>query len=393
MKLPETVPVAERAGGGFGPARLLIGLGFVLAVAAALWLLPVLHLAQNRLVTGVPIHAGPVLALAITALTGLAGLLVLSPRRASAMVAGLILLGALVLFAAGLGSTAASLLADQPAAARARLASGSFSVLALLGLGLAVALRLAGTRWLGWIAGPALVAGLATLAAAGWFDALSLVVEYRARQGEFAAALAAHVGLSLGGLTLAVLGTLALAPWSRLHPAIDLAVNGVQVVPAVALLGGLVAALSGLLAIVPALREAGLGALGSGPAVLGIAAYLLLPLWRGWHAAMRAPDPATLDAARALGLTPAGILRGVRLPLGAPILVGALRVATVQSIGLATLGALVGAGGLGRVVFDGMAQFAPDLILIGALPIVALSLAADAGLGLVERRLRDGLRG
>ncbi|TXN19116.1 hypothetical protein FV220_25275, partial [Methylobacterium sp. WL19] len=70
------------------------------------------------------------------------------------------------------------------------------------------------------------------------------------------------------------------------------------------------------------------------------------------------------------------------------MLVGALRVAAVQSLGLATLGALIGAGGLGRIVFDGMAQFAPDLILLGAIPIILLSLAAEGSLSAVEASCR-----
>lgn len=69
-------------------------------------------------------------------------------------------------------------------------------------------------------------------------------------------------------------------------------------------------------------------------------------------------------------------------------MIGALRVATVQGLGLATLGALIGAGGLGRIVFDGMAQFAPDLILLGALPIIALSLCAERALSLAEDAAR-----
>jgi osmoprotectant transport system permease protein len=103
---------------------------------------------------------------------------------------------------------------------------------------------------------------------------------------------------------------------------------------------------------------------------------------------LRAADPATIDAAAAIGLTRRQILLGVRLPLGAPILVAALRVASVQSIGLATLGALVGAGGLGSMVFDGMAQFAPDLILLGALPVIGLSLIVERGLSMLEGRAR-----
>lgn len=385
-----------RAAAAIAPLRITAALALVLAMAGALWLLPLLHLAPNRLLTGRPIDAGSALgALAptLSALALLAGLSIgLSRRRAAAILASLLLLAALLVLAGGLGMAAKALIADQPPAARARLASGAVALAILLALGLVIALRLARRRWLGWLASLALVGGCLGLGAAGWFDALSLVVEYRARRDQLASAVLGHLGLSLGGLAVAILVTLSLAPWTALRRAIDIAVDGVQVVPAVALLGALVAAMSGLLALAPALREAGLGALGPAPAIIGIAAYLLLPLWRGLAAAMRAPDPATLDAARALGLTPFGIVRDLRLPLGAPILVGALRVAAVQSIGLATLGALVGAGGLGLIVFEGMAQFASDLILLGAIPIVVLSLAADSGLGLVETRLRHGLR-
>jgi hypothetical protein len=94
--------------------------------------------------------------------------------------------------------------------------------------------------------------------------------------------------------------------------------------------------------------------------------------------------PSAASESAMIGRAPSRILTTLRLPLGAPALIGGLRVATVQALGLATLGALVGAGGLGTLVFDGMAQFAPDLILLGALPIIALSLAAEGALGRLE---------
>lgn len=377
--------------------RFLGVLGFVALAIAALWSLPLLHLAPNRLLTGTPIHAGATLgalALPVTLLIVLAGLMLgLLQRKAAVIVASLLLVGSMLLLAAGLGIAATSLIGDQPPAARARLASGSFASMMVLGIGLLITVRLARARWLEWLAGLLLVGGAIAIAASGLFDALSVVVEYRARQELIASALFGHLGLSLGGLILAVFLTLALAPWTALQRVVDVVVNGIQVVPAVALFGALVAMMSAVLSVTPVLRAAGLGALGPAPAILGIAAYLMLPLWRGLDAAMRAPDQTTLDAARALGLSPAGIVRAVRLPIGAPVLVGAVRVAAVQSIGLATLGALVGAGGLGAIVFDGMAQFAPDLILLGAIPIVALSLAANVGIGLVEDHLRARLRG
>jgi osmoprotectant transport system permease protein len=85
-----------------------------------------------------------------------------------------------------------------------------------------------------------------------------------------------------------------------------------------------------------------------------------------------------------MGLTPAQVLRSVRLPLGAPVLLGGLRTAAVQAVGLVTLGALVGAGGFGALMFLGLGQFAPDLILLGALPVVLLALVLDAGLRAAE---------
>ena len=222
----------------------------------------------------------------------------------------------------------------------------------------------------------------------GPLTSLSLAVEFAARKGAVGDALVRHLLLSGGAVLLAIGGAVLLSLWRRGQSLAEILVGGIQVVPAVALFGALVALASALLRAFPVLREAGLSALGPAPAMIGIAAYLLLPLWRGLALALAAPDPATLDAAEAMGLTPRTILLQVRLPIGAGFLLGALRVACVQGIGLATLGALVGAGGLGGIVFDGMAQFAPDLILLGAIPIVLLSLIVERALSLAEDRLR-----
>lgn len=372
--------------------RPLAGLAAAALVPAVLWALPVLHLAANRLVTGEPVPAAAALGPWLWPVAGLAalgpGLAAAGRGRTSALLAGLACGGALVLLLAGLGAGAADLLADRPSTARARLASGAW----IAGLGLCVAVVAAArrTRWrpAGWLAGGGLAAALAGPAAAGALDALSLVQEFHARRDGLARALVDHLALSGGALGLAALVTGGLGLWRRGRGTVDLLVGGVQVIPAVALFGGLVAAASALLATAPVLRTLGLSALGAGPALVGIAAYLLLPLWRGLQGALRAPDPAALDAARALGLAPVQILTGLRLPLGAPVLIGGLRVAAVQAIGLATLGALVGAGGLGRLVFDGMAQFAPDLILLGALPVIALSLATERALSGLEAAAR-----
>lgn len=373
-------------------ARLLAGLAAAALLPALLALLPVLHLAPNRLVTGAPVMASDALGAWIWPVVALAALgpalLVAGRGRASATLAGLACLAALALLLLGLGAGAADLIAGKPPATRARLASGAWIGLIMLAGVAALTAGRARLPGAGFTAAAAVAAVLAGLWCSGSLDALSLAVELRIRSDTLGAALRDHLALTFGALGLAACVNGGLALWRRGRGTVELVVSGVQVVPAVALLGSLVAAISALLAAAPALRGYGISALGSGPALLGIAAYLLLPLWRGQQAARRATGPDKLDAARALGLTAGQILTTIRLPLGAPLFVGGLRVAVVQALGLATLGALVGAGGLGTLVFDGMAQFAPDLILLGALPIIVLALAAEGALGSLETALR-----
>jgi osmoprotectant transport system permease protein len=237
----------------------------------------------------------------------------------------------------------------------------------------------------------AALAALVIAAGSGAFDALSLAVEAHARADAVQAALLRHALLAAGALALALAVVLPLAWWGFWAPraagAIGAVFGGVQVVPSLALFGLLIPLLSLLLAAVPALRAAGLQAIGPTPALLAVAAYLALPLWRAVLEGFGAADPAAVEAARAMGMGEMRIAREVRLPLGLPVFAAGLRVAAVQAIGLMTLGGLVGAGGLGALVFEGMSQLAADLILLGALPIIGLALAADLTLAALARRL------
>jgi osmoprotectant transport system permease protein len=224
--------------------------------------------------------------------------------------------------------------------------------------------------------------GVFLLAGTGLIDGLSLAVEYRARSDQLHAALGRHLWLSLTALGLSFLVTAPLAWLAFRSPKAETAIGGVmsavQVMPAIALFALLVPLLSLLLKAAPLLRAAGLQAIGPTPAVIGIAAYLALPLLRALVASLQAADPVTVEAARAMGMGEARLTWDIRVPLGLPILSAGLRIAAVQSIGLTALAALVGAGGLGAVIFEGMAQFAGDLILLGALPVIGLALLADA---------------
>jgi osmoprotectant transport system permease protein len=217
------------------------------------------------------------------------------------------------------------------------------------------------------------------------------MVEYHARAEQVHAATLRHIALAAAALGLALLVAAPLA-WTafrnpRLEAPLGAGFAAVQVVPGLALFALLIPLLSALRAAVPALRGLGLAAIGPAPAVLATAAYLTLPLWRSLSGGLSAADPDAVAAARAMGMTEARITREIRLPLALPVFAGGLRVALVQAIGLVTLGGLVGAGGLGALVFEGLAQFATDLMLLGALPIVALALAFDTLARAAERRL------
>ncbi len=102
-----------------------------------------------------------------------------------------------------------------------------------------------------------------------------------------------------------------------------------------------------------------------------------MPVARSTEAAFLAVPPAVVDAARGMGMTGGQILRNVSLPLALPILLSGLRIVTIQLIGLAVVAALIGAGGLGTFVFQGLGQTATDLVLLGALSAIGLALLAD----------------
>ena len=125
--------------------------------------------------------------------------------------------------------------------------------------------------------------------------------------------------------------------------------------------------------------------LGKRPAIVVLAAYAQLALVRNFAAALRGVDPATLEAARGTGMTWGQVLWRVRLPLALPVLIAGLRIATVTTIGLATITAWVNAGGLGSLLFDGISRDYPSQILAGAIAITALSLVIDFALRLAER--------
>ena len=130
-----------------------------------------------------------------------------------------------------------------------------------------------------------------------------------------------------------------------------------------------------------------LGGIGKHTAIIALCLYALLPILRNTLVGILGVDPAVRESAVAMGMTGSQILRQVELPLAIPAILAGLRIATVTTIGTATIAAAIGAGGLGVFIFRGIASVDTATILAGAVPAAAMALVADEGLEWIERRL------
>lgn len=150
--------------------------------------------------------------------------------------------------------------------------------------------------------------------------------------------------------------------------------NIIQTVPSLALFGFL-------------LPAPWLGARADRLAILALTLYALLPLIRNTYTGIKGVDPAILEAGRGMGMTDRQLLLQVELPLSLSVIIAGVRVAVVISVGLATIAAAVGAGGLGEFIFRGLAMVNNSVILAGAIPAAVLAILADVSLGWLEKRL------
>jgi osmoprotectant transport system permease protein len=179
-------------------------------------------------------------------------------------------------------------------------------------------------------------------------------------------AFAVLIGVPLG---------IAIAQRPRLDKPVLAAANIIQTIPGLALFGFL-------------LPVSWLGARSDRLAILALALYALLPIIRNTYTGIRGVDPAVVEAGRGMGLTESQLLFQVELPLAASVILSGIRVAIVISVGLATIAAAIGAGGLGEFIFRGLAMVDNRVILAGAIPAAILALLVDLGVGWLERRLR-----
>ena len=198
-------------------------------------------------------------------------------------------------------------------------------------------------------------------------------------RGEVFERLVEHMGLVGASMAISLvvgfpLG-IALVGRARLQRWVIGAANVVQTIPSLALFGFLIP--------IPFI-----GGIGPRTAIVALVLYALLPILRNTYVGLTSIDPAVLEAAEAMGMTNTQILTRVRLPLALGIILAGIRTATVITIGVATIAAAIGAGGLGTFIFRGVAMVSDAVILAGAVPAALLAILADLLLALIEHRLR-----
>jgi len=210
---------------------------------------------------------------------------------------------------------------------------------------------------------------------------LSIFKEYINHSDVFGPALLRHLQI----VVMAVVPALAIGwmlAWRMtrakgLRQALFPVLNVIQTIPSIALFGLLMAPLAWIAVQWPALGRAGIGGVGVAPAVIALLAYALLPIVRSSLAGLEQVPVEAVTAARAMGMSSRQILWNIELPLALPVLLIGLRTAVVQTIGLATISALVGAGGLGQIMFDGLFSAANELVILGVVPVVLMALLAN----------------
>ncbi len=365
--------------------RVLLTL-FVLLLLAAFGL-PFLSYAPNRLLSGKSISLisllhGPALWLLLP-LLALAVLSLLTPTRNRARLTACVAAVLLAMIFWLSGYTAQQLALQGSPLARTSWSSGCALMAALSGLIAADAMMRITPSHLWRILGNVLVLlPAALLLFTHQLDQLSLLKEYHNRQEVFDAALLQHLTILLATMVPALLigvplGVLCFRS-TRWQGLIFSTLNIIQTVPSIALFGLLIAPLAGLAAALPWLANLGISGIGMAPAIVALVLYALLPLVRSVVAGLQSVPASVIESASGMGMTRGQIFFGVQLPLALPLFLTGVRILAVQTVGMAVVAALIGAGGFGAIVFQGLLSSALDLVLLGVIPVIAMAVIVDS---------------
>lgn len=375
----------------------VLALYLLLALGAA-YGLPFVRVAPNRLVSGEPVFLsdallhlnGQLIVPLLLALFTLLSVAVLQPRKRITQVLVFLAMAAalacLWLLAGHIANNANNAIETQNSFARTALGAGFWALVALawlIGIDAAARLQLATL--------PRLLLQIALLLplllSLNQGLNLSIAQEYANHSDVFGPAILRHLQIVMLAVAPALVIGLLLA-WRmsknrELRQAIFPVLNVLQTIPSIALFGLLMAPLAWIALQWPALSRAGIGGVGIAPAVLALLMYALLPIARSALAGLEQVPAEAVYAARAMGMSSRQILWEVELPLALPALLIGLRTAVVQTTGLAAVCALVGAGGLGQIMFDGLFSAANELVILGVIPIVLLAMLADTAFKLL----------
>ena len=295
------------------------------------------------------------------------------------LLAELLLLGVLLLA----GKTAVQLAGGGESLARTSL-GGGFWLMSGMSLLIAVdslSRAIVNPVWRS-VANVLLLLPVVILLMMGQLDQLSLMKEYVNRQDVFNDALWQHLQILLATLIPAILLGIPLGLFCfRSHhfqSTIFSTLNIIQTIPSIALFGLLIAPLAGLAAAIPWLAEHGVSGIGLAPAIVALVLYALLPLVRNVVAGLESVPDSVVESARGMGMTRSQLFFRVQIPIAMPLILSGIRIVAVQTVGLAVVAALIGAGGLGAIVFQGLLSSALDLVLLGVIPVIVMAVVVDS---------------
>lgn len=372
------------------------GLLFALIGLAGL-ALPLVQFKPNRIVLGEGLPAFAALPSGAVITAVLAAALIAGCLRWSALMRFIVAIAGVAAVLLSLGVAATHLTPDGNTLARVAPASGFWLALLAFALMFADAItRLRPPLIVRWLFLASAIALTMLLLTSGMLNGVSVMREYAARQDIFLREAIAHLFLAFGSLGLALLVGLPLGiaihqARSTRRPVLSV-LNILQTIPSLALFGIMIPIFGWIAANVPGAAQAGVAGIGVFPALVALFLYSLLPVVSNTLTGLSGVSPAAQEAAVGLGLTRVQVLGWVLVPLALPVLLAAIRIVLVQNIGLAVIAGLIGGGGFGTFVFQGLNQTAMDLVLLGALPTIALALVTGIALDLLVETFTQGPR-
>jgi len=360
-------------------SRLKINLGYGL-IGLASFALPLGEFKPNRVVKGILLYPtdlfSPYLIMAF--FIGILMLYIVQMRKKNPgvltqwLMISLGLLPSLILIA--LSAVKISGIEFNPSAARVSLGSGYYVL--LLGI-LIILSQFKSFKW--FLLG--MVFSVVISVTLNLVPNLGLIKEFNNVKNSFIKAIGTHLTLALSSALSAIIPGILLGYISYTHSRwrewVMGFVNLFQVAPTLSLLGLVMIPLSLLSKAYPILSQWGIKGIGFAPAFIVLTLYCLLPIVANAYAGFQQVDKAILSSAQGMGLTPFQIFYKVSFPLAAPIILSGIRTALTQNIGNTILAGLVGGGGLGALIFLGLSQAAPDLVLLGTIPVVIMALMSD----------------